>query len=561
MIELTVVEGVHMDREGTIAEPRLCALRVPFSYKDILKSLPGARWNPGLNCWHYPPSADSLRRLMVLLPQAELGESTREIATKIELLENAQAAKDGKYTQQPITRGTDAWDHQVRAYWFAQWRLRAQGGAMLALDMGTGKTKVTIDLINNLGRCGDSLIMCPNTVLKTWEKEWKTHSPQGSILVLPKGMSVKKKVALAKNFLSEVNNCGPRVIVVNHEAVWRGEFKKLALDHHWEFGVVDESHRAKAPGGVFSKFLRTMRSRCDFRLALTGTPAPHSPLDFYAQCRFIDPSVFGDSWAVFKARYGVWRHINKGKHGYDIFLGLRNQEELAEKFQEFAIQIKARDCLELPEEQHVYRTCELDTKERKAYEQMKKHLVAIINENPIAAKNTLAKMIRLAQICNGEVMGERVGESKKQLLRGVLDDLPRERIVVFGRFHSDLDAIHEACAELEVNSMELSGREDQLEEWKQTDEPTVLAVQLQAGGVGISMVEARYCIYYSVDFNLGNYDQSMARVLRPGQERNVTYIHLLAEDTIDETIYSALSQRRDIVEAILGGLTEDEDYG
>ncbi|HPK07479.1 MAG TPA: hypothetical protein PK773_06705, partial [Aminivibrio sp.] len=74
-----------------------------------------------------------------------------------------------------------------------------------------------------------------------------------------------------------------------------------------------------------------------------------------------------------------------------------------------------------------------------------------------------------------------------------------------------------------------------------------------AGGVGISLVRARYCIYYSVGYSLGDYEQSLARIHRPGQDRPVLYVHLLAEDTVDERVYQALDTRRDVVETILEG--------
>lgn len=79
----------------------------------------------------------------------------------------------------------------------------------------------------------------------------------------------------------------------------------------------------------------------------------------------------------------------------------------------------------------------------------------------------------------------------------------------------------------------------------------ILAVQIQAGGVGIDLTRASYSIYYSVGFSLGDYEQSLARVHRPGQTRNVVYIHLVAEQTIDEKVYRALSEKKNVVEAVI----------
>ena len=79
----------------------------------------------------------------------------------------------------------------------------------------------------------------------------------------------------------------------------------------------------------------------------------------------------------------------------------------------------------------------------------------------------------------------------------------------------------------------------------------MLAVQIQAGGVGVDLTRARYCCFYSPSFSLGDYEQARARVHRPGQTRKVTYIKLIAPDTVDERIYEALSSKKDVVRYVL----------
>ena len=100
--------------------------------------------------------------------------------------------------------------------------------------------------------------------------------------------------------------------------------------------------------------------------------------------------------------------------------------------------------------------------------------------------------------------------------------------------------------------LELSGRIKQNFEF-QDGEGDILAVQIQAGGVGIDLTRTRYCIYYSLGFNLGEYQQSLARVHRPGQEHPVTYIHLLATGTVDQQVHNALQRRENVIEAVLHG--------
>jgi len=91
---------------------------------------------------------------------------------------------------------------------------------------------------------------------------------------------------------------------------------------------------------------------------------------------------------------------------------------------------------------------------------------------------------------------------------------------------------------------------DELKRWQAGDAP-VLAVQIDSGGVGIDLTRARYAIYYSLGFSLGSYEQSLARIHRPGQTRPVEYIHLLARGTVDEKVMAALRTRADVVNSVL----------
>ena len=78
-----------------------------------------------------------------------------------------------------------------------------------------------------------------------------------------------------------------------------------------------------------------------------------------------------------------------------------------------------------------------------------------------------------------------------------------------------------------------------------------MATQIKKGGVGISLVRARYAVYYSTGFNLADYLQSRARLYRAGQQRGVTFYHLFARHTIDVVVAKALAARQDLVESVL----------
>jgi SNF2 family DNA or RNA helicase len=149
---------------------------------------------------------------------------------------------------------------------------------------------------------------------------------------------------------------------------------------------------------------------------------------------------------------------------------------------------------------------------------------------------------------------EKIDSGKAELLAEIAEDIDEhEPIVVFCRFQHDLDEIKAVAEKLGRTYGEISGRKkDALDDRAELKDGIQIAgVQIQAGGVGIDLTKARYGIYYSVGYSLGDYEQSLARIHRPGQTRPVIYYHLVAASTIDETVYRNLSNKRDVVKSIM----------
>ena len=523
---------------------RLVAARTPYGLKDRLKAVPGARWNARAASWEYPATPTVAAQLRLVLPEAVLDQAVEQLLVDAETAAGAQAHKTADDLEPIPLTATQPWRHQLRAYRFAE----AMPAAMLALEMGCGKSKVVVDLIVNLG-LNRALIVCPLSVVDVWPAQFRSHAgAPARVLALGDGGVKEKTRALATAL--EVTQ-GPLVVVVNYESAWREPLSSLLLAQWWPLAVLDESHRVKAPGGKASLFCNRLREHAARRLALTGTPMPHSPLDLYAQYRFLDPGVFGTSFVRFRTHYAVM-----GGYQNHQVTGFQHEDELAANFERLAFRVKASDVLDLPEVQHVTRTCRLSGEEARVYAELASELIAGVRSGIVTASNALVKLLRLQQVASGYVRDDEghdteLGTSKRALLADVLEDLPRrEPVVVFCRFHHDLDTVRTVATEHGRSCAELSGRVNELAAWQRGD-ADVLAVQIQAGGVGIDLTRARYCVMFSVGYSLGEYEQALARVHRPGQTRPVVYVHLLAAHTVDDDVYAALDAKRDAVEAVL----------
>lgn len=545
----------------------------PFEHKELLKQIAGARWDREYRAWTYPLSSSILPALLSLYPSAELDSGARTLKEGSERIKLAISSKTSSPELLPTLKNTmlPPWGHQLQSYHFARHLLNLDGrpiggGVLLGLDMGTGKTKVVYDIINNNPELRTILVTCPKSVIDTWEEERQKHGVVTIRTLLlgdtetrsgkPKQWPVKKRTEAAQRFLEMFSEkvCA-RLVVINHESVWREPFRSFAKKRIWDLLVVDECHRAKKPGGKFSMFLGKTTPFFACRMGLTGTPMPKDPLDIYAQARFIDPGIFGTSYTKFKSRFGVFGGFENRK-----FLRLQNEEEFQKKLDSFMIRVKSDDVLDLPERIHESRYCVLSAEESSAYVSMKENLIADIRSGVVTAANGLVRLLRLQQIVQGTVKDDsgretRIGDSKQQLLREMLEDLPTdEPTVVFCRFQDDLSRVHETCESLGRQSLELSGRINQLSIWK-AGGSSVLAVQYQAGDVGVDFSRSHYTIYYSPTYDMGAYEQSIKRTHRPGQTHTTFYYHLQAKGTIDLDISRALRSKKRVVETVLGGIT------
>lgn len=400
------------------------------------------------------------------------------------------------------------------------------------------------------------LIFAPKRVLSSWQKQFREHAGDAILpIVPPERYSVPRRVEFIKDWIKEYDP--PYAVALNYEAVaTKSAMRSFLRAHDWDLLVLDESHRIKAPGGATSKWVATLASKIPYKLALTGTPMPHSPLDVYAQYRVIDPEIFGTNYAVFKARYAVMHPEYKS-----MPVQFLNQDELHEKFYLIAHRIETADVIDLPERIEIPIEVELSEDAFQHYVDLETEFYTWVEQvdEEVSIPNALVKLLRLQQLTGGNLVTDdgnthRVDQSKADALADLLEDLPTtEPVVVFAQFHADLDAIREVADRRKRRYGEISGRVDEsdYDAWARGD-IDLIGVQIQAGGEGLNeLVRARYCVYWSTGFSLGRFNQSRARLLRPGQKRNVVEYHLIARGTVDERVAEALRKKQEVVSYVL----------
>ncbi len=452
----------------------------------------------------------------------------------------------------------EIWQHQRDAVDFA----KARRGSLLAMPMGTGKSRVVVELVRETG-ASRILISAPKSVVPNWAREFEKHAPGlANVVTLDRGTMAKRAAKMAQVISLSRYDPKPLVVVWNHDVVWRTEPSRAIDTWSPDLVVVDESHKIKSPFGKASKWFGQRSGLWPRRVALTGTPMPHSPLDIFAQYRFLEGAIYGRSWVTFRSRYA-----RMGGFQMHQVIGYQNTEEFARKYRQIAYECD-ENVVSLPETLDTTIPVELEPKVYKLYRELERDFYARVAGGEITVRNALTKALRLAQLTGGAVTldsddeekhVEIVSTAKQDALQELLEDT-NEPIVVFCRFRADLDSVHRAASNSGRQSLELSGVRNELEEWQRSPAPIVLAVQIQAGGVGIDLTKARIAVYFSLGYSLGEYLQSRKRTHRPGQDRKCLYIHLVASHTIDQKIYKALERRQDVIRAILNPDTSEAGY-
>lgn len=453
---------------------------------------------------------------------------------------------------------TKRWKNQDEAMQFAI----DHPACMLDMEMGTGKTRVAIDtafFLNNVHRV---LVVCPKAVVGVWRENlvkfawgnrpwtcWDTQ--KGTIQSKTDSLKEYLDLKVLKQF-----------VVINYDAVWRKPMGDLILKTDWDLVVLDESHRAKAAGSKTSKFLAVLGRRVERKMCLSGTPMANSPLDVYGQYRFLDPTIFGTNYYLFQQQYAVM-----GGPDLKFVVGYKNQKTLNDKFKSIAYTCRMsdiKDRIKLPDAlPPIQRNVTLPNKDMKMMREFNKEFIAECESGHIVANNVLTKLLRLQQIASGFCMVnvdtagstevQELNTAKQDCLADMLSDIsPVASVVVFCVYRHDIKAIKEAAKKAKRDTFELSGAVNELNEWKQKD-GAVIAVQIQAGAEGVDMTKANHAVYFSVPHSLALYNQSKARLYRPGQTGPVSFIHLIAEGTVDEAMYRSLIKKEDVIESIKNG--------
>jgi len=335
-----------------------------------------------------------------------------------------------------------------------------------------------------------------------------------------------------------------------------------------EVVIVDEVHRIKGVSSNVSRVMARIGRKVPRRIILTGTVMPHSPLDVWAQWRFLDPTAFAIrlrdgtfhplSFQMFQDRYakmGGWM----GKQ----VVGFRRLEEMQEVMSERASVVRKADALDLPKTTDVIVPVTLSGPEQQAYGDMVKTMIAQLGTSQVVAKGQLAQMMRLRQITAGAI-GQGSGmvkSSKVQVIKSLVQDTLADetRVVVFALFREEIRAIASALTAKGTEVQVITGDtsvEDRMAMRKRfkSDDPArlVMVCQIRTMSLAVNeLVTASHAVFATLPQQRDDLVQARDRLNRLGQTKPVTFWYTVAPGTVDEVVMTTHQQRGSLETAML----------
>ena len=440
------------------------------------------------------------------------------------------------------------------------------------MEMGTGKTKVLIDnlaMLYDKGKVDGALIIAPKGVVGTWyNQELPAHLPNHieNVTVLWQPNITKKQQEKLDSLFEPEEHL--HILIMNVEALSTTKGRDFAakfLNSHNTLMAIDESTTIKNPGAKRTKNILKLSEDAKYRRIMTGSPVTKNPLDLYSQCEFLSPWLLDfTSYYAFRNRYAEMKTLHLHGRSVQVVDKFKNLGELSNQLKGFSYRVLKEDCLDLPDKIYMKRNIKLSPDQNKLYMQMKETALANLNGKQVTTVNALTQLMRLHQITCGHFTADDgttqlIDNNRIDELMNVLDET-EGKAIIWAHYQYDINAIIKNIVKeygpgSVVDYYGLTPQDERQPNIKKfQDDPRCrfMVGTPSTGGYGITLTAANTVIYYSNGYDLEKRLQSEDRAHRIGQKKSVTYVDLMADDTVDEKIVKALRRKISIASEVLG---------
>ena len=430
--------------------------------------------------------------------------------------------------------------------------------AAVLLDMGLGKTSITLtaigDLLFDSFEVHKVLVIAPLRVAReTWSAELQKwdhlHGLNYSVVV---GSEAERKAALMRN---------ADIYIINRENVqWLIEDSSIPFDY--DMVVIDELSSFKNHNTKRFRSLLKVRPRVNRIVGLTGTPASNGLMDLWAEFRILD---MGKRLGRFITKYRT-DYFQPDKRNGQIVYSYKPlpyaEDAIYRQISDITISMKAADHLKMPELVSSEYSVRLSDDEKQKYTDLKQELVLSLGDAEITAANAASLSGKLSQMANGAIYDDngeviQIHDRKLDALEDIIEAANGKPILVAYWFKHDLIRISERLKNLHIPFSRLDDS-DSIRRWNNGEIPVAL-IHPASAGHGLNLQSGgSTLVWFGLTWSLELYQQTVARLWRQGQiSKTVVVQHIVTKGTIDNRIMKALSQKELTQTALIDAVKAD----
>ena len=446
--------------------------------------------------------------------------------------------------------------HEYQKY--ATGYIKEKPVAAVLLDMGLGKTSITLTALNDLlfdeFEAHKILVIGPLRVSRdTWPAEIRKWDHL-------KDLTFSVAIGNEAERLSALK-AQADIYIINRENVqWLVEKSGLPFDY--DTVVIDELSSFKNHQSKRFRALMKVRPKVKRIIGLTGTPSSNGLMDLWAEFRLLD---MGERLGRYITSYRN-SYFKPDKCNSQIVFSYKPlpgaQEAIYDRISDITISMKSSDYLSMPEKLICEYPVQMDKAESEKYEEMKRDLVLSLPGQEITAANAAALSGKLCQMANGAIYNEekdviRIHDKKLDALEDIIEAQNGKPLLVAYWFKHDLMRITERLMKLGINFQTLDSKIS-IKKWN-AGELQVGLIHPASAGHGLNLQEGGNAIvWFGLTWSLELYQQTNARLWRQGQRADTVVVqHIVTKGTIDERILMALEQKNHTQEALIEAVKAD----
>jgi SWI/SNF-related matrix-associated actin-dependent regulator 1 of chromatin subfamily A len=519
---------VSLDGENLI-------LNSSYGYKDLIKETLSFRyWNKDKKQWETKLSL--IDEVIKAFPNAEYTEELKGIIAKrktLKSLSNAMDTKENLGLDENFGKGKTLMPFQKAGIDFLQ---KAEGRAMLADEMGTGKTIQSAGYLQLNKNKRPALIVCPASLKFNWKRELENWLVTDDVIQVINGGKPEKITG--------------SIIIINYDIA--GKHEQAILKTNPKIMICDESHMLKNNKAKRTQVLNHMAKNINSVILLTGTPVLNKPVELFSQLNIINPLQYPESMFFTYAK--KYCDAEQTKFGWN-FSGASRLGELEKEIKAIMIRRTKEMVLpELPEKRRSPIYISLDNVSK--YNTQKKEFKKWLKQNKFMEEkdlDVLPELEYLKQMCIEGKMKNAISWLEDSFIAN------GQKVIVFATHQKTIDELMNKFSGLAVK---IDGRSSQKEREEsvtkfQNDKNILMFIgNIKAAGVGLTLTAASDVVFLEFDWTPAIHDQAEDRAHRIGQKNSVNCYYLIAENTIDEMIFSMLERKRKITQGVTGDKKE-----